>query len=293
MDALAARLFPLNRAERMPASKTECRADHPPRGFTLIELLTVIAIIIVLVGILLPAVFAPKFRSQGVQCLSNTKQLSVAWMMYANDYEDRLAPNREGSITSLPAWSVGVEDWRLSAGNTNLAHLRGSNALLAAYLDRNVGVFKCPGDRYLSPVQKGAGWAGRLRSYSMNGLIGETPEAEYDSPDYVRFLRQSDISVMSPSKCFVFVDEHADSVNDSWFWVMMGSNAWCDLPASYHNGSASFSFADGHSELKKWQMDYTKQPVLFNNVATRWWAPQPPSQMADIQWIQDRTSVRK
>ena len=59
-------------------------------GFTLIELLVVIAIIAILMAILMPALNRVKEQGQRAACLSNVKQLTLAWIMYAYENDDKI-----------------------------------------------------------------------------------------------------------------------------------------------------------------------------------------------------------
>ena len=261
-------------------------------AFTLIELLVVIAIIAILAAMLLPALTKAKQKAQGVYCLSNQKQLTLAWYMYADDNQSNLVPNHDGGVTDYAlSWVPGWLDFTANnTANTNLNYLRQSK--IGPYT-KNVGIYHCPADVYT--CREGQATLLRVRSVGMNGFIeGGAYKGEHKSGDshwyagWWAYDKMSDIIHPPPSRLWVFVDEHPDSINDGW--TIMGvtdPNNWVDLPASYHNGACGFGFADGHAEIKHWVEASTKVPVTpgqYNGF------PAPRSR--DIQWIVERSSAQ-
>jgi prepilin-type N-terminal cleavage/methylation domain-containing protein len=112
------------------------------RGFTLIELLVVIAIIAILAAMLLPALSRAKLKAQGINCVSNSKQFSLARLMYSMDNEDKLVPNAGTSTDPKPLWAAG--DMQNSVQATNRTLIEGG--LMFPYA-RNVELYKCTGNK--------------------------------------------------------------------------------------------------------------------------------------------------
>jgi prepilin-type N-terminal cleavage/methylation domain-containing protein/prepilin-type processing-associated H-X9-DG protein len=266
-------------------------------AFTLIELLVAIAVICILASLLLPALNRAKTTSQSTVCGNNERQLALAFQLYTADFEDKLPCNLGGAEIKKQvlggqflSWTSSILNWELDSDNTNaLALTRGG---LGDYVNHCARIYSCPADHVVSDIQVNAGWAGRVRSISMNAMMGDAGGfsqggVNTNNPDYRQFFKLT--QVPQPSQMFVFVEEHPDSIDDGYFLNKMDSLQWLDLPASYHNGAANLSFCDSHCEPHRWRCSTTRRPARPGAAHLPFTVP--ISQTGDFDWLMERTTV--
>lgn len=268
-------------------------------GFTLIELLVVIAVIAILAALLLPALNKGKLKAQGLQCLSNHKQLCLAWRMYSEDNQDRLLYASElpwDLSTYGSSWVTGTLDF--DPGNEVNWNPDKSIRLspMWPYCGQSLGIWKCPADR--SFVTVNGQQMPRVRSMSMNVFLGGWAGTDGGwgpiFSDYIIYLKQSDLAVPGPARLFVFLDMREDSIDMGNFGTRMAGwpdqpdqYGFYDLPGFYHHFACGFSFADGHSETHRWRDARTTPPLVVGGLVNDDFSA--PGDL-DVAWIQDHAS---
>jgi prepilin-type N-terminal cleavage/methylation domain-containing protein/prepilin-type processing-associated H-X9-DG protein len=221
------------------------------RAFSLIELLVVIAIIAILVAVLLPVLSAAKARGQEAACLNNLKQLSGAFLVYADDNGGKFVDNQPlGQLSAVSNnWTLGNMAILTQCTNAGLVE-RGE---LFPYTTQ-VPLYHCPTDLWQTNGTM------HVRSYSMNswvgsrsmetGVLGGNGMAGVGAEEnYQTFVMENETAIMGTSTLWIFADENEVNMNAPWWLVTMdNTQPFASFPATRHSLGYNLSFADGHAE---------------------------------------------
>lgn len=284
---------------------------HPrnkPSGFTLIELLVVIAIIAILAALIFPSLQKGKQKAHGLLCMSNHRQLTIAWKMYSDDNNDHLLYASRHPLYPQKnpyVWVLGDLDFDPSNPSNWDPNVDIKRSPLWPYCGNSTAIWKCPADRS-SVVVDGVSHP-RVRSMSMNLWMGGFAGTDggvsggdywtYGGNPWRIYLHMSDIVNPGPSGIFLLMDMREDSIDWGNFATDMTgwsdhpeSTSFYDLPGSYHHRAGGLSFADGHAEIKRWRDDRTMPRLVPGGLIPDIY---PSPYNPDVIWLQERSTRKK
>jgi prepilin-type processing-associated H-X9-DG protein len=210
---------------------------------------------------LLPALSKAKMQGISANCVSNEKQLTLAWLTYNNDNKGKLVSNNPGAVDSdstlQPAWVYG--EMTVAADMLNVTNIM--KGLLYPYVG-NPKIFQCPAETKIITYLNQSGTL--VRNYSMSGQMNGEDNLDNYSPCNVK---ETDIQHPVPSRAMVFIHEADFTIDDGYWAVDVLEREWQNSPSIVHMNGDNLSFADGHVEHWTWLEQNTLRLHAYNQNA--------------------------
>jgi prepilin-type N-terminal cleavage/methylation domain-containing protein/prepilin-type processing-associated H-X9-DG protein len=244
--------------------------NRKSRAFTLIELLVVIAIILILASILFPVFARARENARKASCLSNLKQMGLAWMMYTQDYDEKALPSGTLSMASsgCPDGTGGI--------NYNATLWDGAHAFLSGTSDplqspmypymKNTQFTGCPSANNVAPDLWGTTNYGYNIAY-VGGYGGFVECYLTTFPQGAVAAPASLASITRPSETVLFGDSaYYDSATNSakrypFLFPPSFKSVWAEDAHALHNGMANMVFVDGHAKSVKVYSSFNASPA--------------------------------
>jgi prepilin-type N-terminal cleavage/methylation domain-containing protein len=235
------------------------------RGFTLIELLVVIAIIALLLALLMPALERAREQAKRMICLNNMHQLTLGWILYAEDNEGKIV---NGAPMAWGGAGVAFVSTSSNMGDQNYFNDHKYEKPwigMAWHPNYQNGEHLTP-DEQKRAIKNGAMWTycSDVKLYRCpTGLAGEyVTYAAMDGANGLSRNNKQDIQWMKninayrrPHSRIIFIDE--GWVTPDSYAVYDDHAAWWDDPTVRHGDGTAQSYADGHSDWRKWKGAWT------------------------------------
>jgi len=213
------------------------------RRFTLVELLIVIAILVILTGLILPALSSSRDSARLALCLGNLREVTLMHLFYADA--------NNGAF--CPAWDVSFDSWESSSNH------RGPGILSRVVPESSAAtgrVFECPSAK--SSLYTNLAWTARFAGYGMNYQLSfSDPSASPPNfrPCRIKQIRNpSMLLVLSDTACFLAGSNGRPSPTAFLYNPTSGRGGYSDFR---HSGKCAVSFVDGHA--RPWT-DFTPRP---------------------------------
>jgi prepilin-type N-terminal cleavage/methylation domain-containing protein/prepilin-type processing-associated H-X9-DG protein len=232
------------------------------RGFTLIELLVVVAIIAILAAILFPVFARARAKATQTSCLSNVKQLTLAFMMYATDYDQNMPPAYFYTYPDSSHYAEHAWDFDCLWNNSDYSLSSSSLGLIGPYT-KSEQIAVCPS-------LMGANTFGRPSSgYAYNAsYVGATWD-EGKHPAILTLIdRPAETVLLADSACWSsFTNELVQNnylrAPGDPYYAYIGPNVHFR-----HDGGANVGYCDGHVKIATIKYNTSNHDATLADLST-------------------------